>query len=130
MRKTIISQIKFDRKGLIPAVVQDAKSGEVVMVGYMNAEALSKTLETGMMCYYSRSRNKLWMKGEESGNCQTVREMYIDCDNDTLLFKVGQKGGACHKGYHSCFFRKLADNKTEFAVTKERIFNPDEVYKK
>jgi len=130
MKKAIISQIKFDRKGLIPAVVQDAKSGEVVMVGYMNAEAFSKTLETGMMCYYSRSRNKLWMKGEESGNCQTVREMYIDCDNDTLLFKVEQKGGACHKGYYSCFFRKLADNKTEFAVTKERVFNPDEVYKK
>ncbi len=130
MESTIISQVKFDEKGLVPVVVQDAESGEVVMVAYMNSEALSKTLETGRMCYYSRSRKKLWVKGEESGNCQTVREMYVDCDNDTLLFKVGQKGGACHKGYHSCFFRKLAKNKKEFAITKERIFNPDEVYKK
>jgi len=130
MKSTIISQVKFDEKGLVPVIVQDAESGEVVMVAYMNSEALSKTLETGRMCYYSRSRNKLWVKGEESGNCQTVKEMYVDCDNDTLLFKVEQKGGACHKGYHSCFFRKLAENKKEFAVTKEKIFNPDEVYKK
>jgi len=131
MDKTILAQIKFDEKGLVAAIVQDAGTGEVLMFAYLNAEALSRTVETGRMHYYSRSRKKLWLKGEESGNFQELKEMRIDCDNDALLFRVKQKGGACHKGYRSCFFRTLkGDGKNEFIVTEERIFNPDEVYKK
>ncbi len=131
MNNTILSQVKFDEKGLVPAIVQDAASGEVVMFAWMNGEALSMTLETGRMHYYSRSRKKLWLKGEESGNFQELKEMRIDCDNDALLFRVEQKGGACHKGYRSCFFRALkGGDKSEFAITEKKIFNPDEVYKK
>lgn len=128
--KKILSQVKFDEKGLVPVVVQSAKTKEVIMLAYMNAEAIVKTLETGKMYYYSRSRKKLWLKGEESGNFQKVKDMYIDCDNDTLLFIVEQKCGACHKGYYSCFFRKINNKKDGFIITGEKIFNPDEVYKK
>lgn len=131
MNKSILSQVKFDEKGLVPAIVQDAGTGDVLMFAYLNGEALSKTVETGRMHYYSRSRKKLWLKGEESGNFQELKEMRIDCDGDALLCRVEQKGGACHKGYRSCFFRSLkGGDKDEFIVTDERIFNPDEVYKK
>ncbi len=122
----IYELIKFDEKGLVVAVVQDEK-GEVLMVAYMNKEAIEKTLKTGKMHYYSRSRKKLWLKGEESGNFQFVKEIYIDCDGDTLLFKVEQKGGACHEGYYSCFFRKFENG--EFKIFREKIFEPKEVYK-
>ncbi|MCM8830487.1 MAG: phosphoribosyl-AMP cyclohydrolase [Candidatus Omnitrophica bacterium] len=130
MNNKILTQVKFDEKGLVPVVAQSAKTKEVIMLGYMNADALSKTLETGMMHYYSRSRKKLWMKGEQSGNFQEVKEMYIDCDNDTLLFIVEQKRGGCHTGYYSCFFRKLNNKKNDFMITGKKVFNPDEVYKK
>jgi phosphoribosyl-AMP cyclohydrolase len=122
----IFELIKFDEKGLVVAVVQDEK-GEVLMVAYMNKEAIEKTLKTGKMYYYSRSRKKLWLKGEESGNFQFVKEIYIDCDGDALLFKVEQKGGACHEGYYTCFFRKFENG--EFKIFKEKIFEPKEVYK-
>jgi phosphoribosyl-AMP cyclohydrolase len=122
----IFELIKFDEKGLVVAVVQDEK-GEVLMVAYMNKEAIEKTLKTGKMHYYSRSRKKLWLKGEESGNFQFVKEIYIDCDGDALLFKVEQKGGACHEGYYTCFFRKFENG--EFKIFKEKIFEPKEVYK-
>jgi len=125
--KEIISQIKFDEKGLIPVIVQDEK-GEVLMCAYMNEEAIEKTIQTGKMHYYSRSRRKLWMKGETSGHFQIVKELYIDCDNDTLLFKVEQEGGACHEGYYSCFFRKFDGE--GFKIVKEKIFEPEKVYKK
>jgi len=125
----ILSRIKFDEKGLVTAIVQDT-AGEVVMLAHMNGEALVKTLETGRMHYYSRSRNKLWLKGEESGNFQAVREIYLDCDGDALLFKVEQKGGACHKGYYSCFYRQFIKEKNDFCTVKELLFNPKEVYKK
>ena len=125
--ENIIRGIKFDEKGLVVAVVEDTK-GNVLMVAYMNEEAIKKTLETGKMHYYSRSRKKLWLKGESSGNFQIVKEFYIDCDNDALLFKVEQKGGACHMGYYSCFFKKLEEG--DFKIVKEKIFNPDEVYRK
>ncbi|MCM8762689.1 MAG: phosphoribosyl-AMP cyclohydrolase [Candidatus Omnitrophica bacterium] len=130
MNNKILTQIKFDEKGLIPVVVQSAKTKEVIMLAYMNEEAFSKTIETGRMHYYSRSRKKLWMKGEESGNFQEVKEMYIDCDNDTLLFIVEQKRGACHTGHYSCFFRKLNDRKDDFIIKGGKVFDPDEVYKK
>lgn len=123
----IFETIKFDENGLCVCVICDMK-GELLMVAWMNRESLEKTLTTGKMHYYSRSRKKLWLKGEESGNYQFVREFYIDCDGDTLLFKVEQKGGACHQGYYTCFFRKYEDGK--FKIVKEKIFEPEKVYKK
>lgn len=130
MDNKILTQIKFDENGLVPVIVQSIKDKDVLMLAYMNKEALIKTLETGRMHYYSRSRKKLWMKGEESGNYQEVRDMYIDCDNDALLFIVEQKGGACHTGHYSCFFRQLNDKKDGFVTTGEKVFDPDNVYKK
>lgn len=124
--KEIIEKVKFDEKGLVLAIIQDLK-GEVLMAAYMNEYALKKTLETGMMHYYSRSRKKIWLKGEQSSHFQFVREIFIDCDGDALLFKVEQKGGACHEGYYTCFFRRFKEGK--FEIVKEKIFEPKEVYK-
>ncbi|NQT75736.1 MAG: phosphoribosyl-AMP cyclohydrolase [Candidatus Omnitrophica bacterium] len=99
--------LKFDKKGLIPAIVQDYKTGEVLMVAYMNRASLRRTLKSGKACYWSRSRGKFWTKGETSGNFQFVKAVYYDCDKDALLIKVRQKGAACHTGNRSCFYRKL-----------------------
>ena len=117
------------KDGLVPAVAQDADTGEVLMLAWMSREAFEETLRTGRACYFSRSRNKLWRKGEESGHVQEVREAYLDCDADTILLKVTQVGGAaCHEGYASCFFRKVtADG---FEVVGQRLFDPASVYKK
>ena len=121
--------LKFDERGLLPAIVQDDETGEVLMLAYMNEEALNKTLTTGMAWFYSRSRNSMWMKGESSGHTQEVRSIHYDCDADTLLVKVVQTGAACHLGYRSCFFRRLnADGTSQ--VIAEKVFNPDDVYKK
>jgi len=125
--ENIISNLKFDEKGLIPAIVQDEK-GKVLMLAYMNKESFIKTVETGKMCYFSRSRKKLWLKGESSGHFQFLKEVYLDCDGDTLLFKVTQKGAACHMGYYSCFFREIKNGM--FKVIEEKIFEPERVYKK
>lgn len=115
--------------GLVPAIAQDYKTGQVLMMAYMNEESYDETLKLGYAVYYSRSRQKLWRKGEESGNVQKVHEIYIDCDCDTLLLKVDQVGGsACHEGYPSCFFRKLEGD--DYVVVGERVFDPKEVYKK
>lgn len=121
--------VDFDRAGgLVPAIAQDAASGEVLMLAWMNREAFEETLGTGRACYFSRSRNRLWRKGEESGHVQHVREICIDCDADAILLKVEQVGGAaCHEGYRSCFFRKV--NGDELQVTGERVFDPRQVYK-
>ncbi|NOY11408.1 MAG: phosphoribosyl-AMP cyclohydrolase [Archaeoglobi archaeon] len=100
-------ELKFDERGLIPVIAQDAETKEVLMLAYANAEAVRKTLETGKAHYYSRSRKRLWMKGEESGNVQEVVEIRVDCDGDALLYVVRQNGVACHTGNYSCFFRKL-----------------------
>jgi len=114
--------------GLVPAVVQDCQTGEVLMVAFMNSEAWEHTLSTGKATYYSRTRNTLWIKGETSGNYQIVREIRIDCDNDTVLLKVEQQGGAaCHTGHKSCFFRQVSG--TSVQICGEPIFNPEEVYK-
>ncbi len=120
----------FDKAGgLVPAIAQDAASGAVLMMAWMNREAYEETLRTGRAVYFSRSRNKLWRKGEESGNVQEVREVFIDCDADTILLKVHQIGGAaCHEGYQSCFFRKVTPSGVE--VVGERIFDPKAVYRK
>jgi phosphoribosyl-AMP cyclohydrolase len=110
-------------------VAQDADTGEVLMLAWMNREAYEETLRTGRAVYFSRSRNKLWRKGEESGNVQEVRGVFVDCDADTVLLKVHQVGGAaCHEGYASCFFRKVEGG--ELKVVAERVFDPSEVYRK
>lgn len=124
-------ELDFDKcGGLIPAIAQDWKTGDVLMLAYINRESWKLTLETGFATYWSRSRSKLWKKGEESGNRQVIKEILIDCDEDTVIFKVDQIGGAaCHEGYHSCFFRKLLKN-GETEIVGERIFDPAKVYKK
>ena len=115
--------------GLLPAIAQDATSGKVLMLAYMNAESYAQTLATGRAVYYSRSRGRLWHKGEESGNVQIVRGIYVDCDADTILLKVEQVGGAaCHQGYESCFFREVTPS--GIRIDAERVFDPDEVYRK
>jgi phosphoribosyl-AMP cyclohydrolase len=122
--------IDFDKLGgILPVIAQDDTTGEVLMMAYMNQEAFAETLRTGRVCYFSRSRNRLWRKGEESGNVQELRGVYLDCDADTLLVKVRQIGGAaCHEGYPSCFFRRIEGE--DLNVIAERVFNPDEVYNK
>lgn len=115
-------------KGLVPAVVQDYETNEVLMLAYMNRESWQKTLETGKAHYWSRSRDSLWLKGEQSGNFQIVREIRIDCDEDTVLLKVDQIGGAaCHTGHRSCFYRRMVDG--DFVVVGKKVFNPEEVYR-
>ncbi len=121
----------FEKMELIPVIAQDDATGDVLMLAYMNQEAWHETLKNGRVCYYSRSRQKLWRKGEESGNVQEVKSIFYDCDADTLLIRVNQIGGAaCHEGYKSCFFRKLdaATGKTE--VVGDRVFDPQQVYGK
>ena len=122
--------IDFDRAGgLVPAIAQDAETGEVLMLAWMNREAYEETLRTRRACYYSRSRNKLWRKGEESGHVQDVKEVFLDCDADTVLLKVHQIGGAaCHEGYRSCFFRRVEADRLK--VIGERLFDPEKVYRK
>lgn len=107
METVRLTDIKFDDRGLVPAVVQEGRSGKVLMVAYMNAESLQKTVESGETWFYSRSRQELWHKGETSGHFQTVRDIFVDCDADTLLVVVDQSGAACHTGSKSCFFRRL-----------------------
>ena len=126
-----IDTIQFDEKGLVPVITQDAGNGDVLMFAWMNRESLEKTLETGIMTYWSRSRQKLWIKGEHSGNFQEVCEAFVDCDADVLLFKVTPKsmGAACHKGYRSCFSRLIDRKDGSFSIVSERMFDPDDVYK-
>lgn len=115
--------------GLLPAIAQDAQTGEVLMMAYMNAESYAETVRTGRAVYYSRSRNRLWRKGEESGNVQQVQAVFLDCDLDTILVKVNQIGGAaCHEGYKSCFFRQVTPQGLQ--VVGERVFDPQKVYHK
>ena len=114
--------------GLLPAIAQDAQTGEVLMLAWMNAESFAETVRTGQAVYYSRSRGKLWRKGEESGHVQTVRGIYIDCDADTILLKVDQLGVACHEGYRSCFFREMKPGGVQ--IVSERLVELEKVYRK
>ena len=121
----------FSKSELLPVIAQDEASGDVLMLAYMNQEAYAETLATGRVCYFSRSRQKLWRKGEESGNVQELQSIYFDCDADTLLVKVNQIGGAaCHEGYRSCFFRRVDPAGGDVETIGERLFDPAEVYKK
>lgn len=126
---------KFTEDGLIPVIVQEAShtdrpTGRVLMFAWMNRESLAKTLETGKMTYWSRSRKKLWLKGETSGNMQSVVRWFVDCDRDVLLFEVEQTTGACHTGYESCFFQELDKNAQPLPVKEAKTFDADAVYKK
>lgn len=124
-------QLDFDKsdKGLLPAIVQDNESGDVLMLAYINRESWQKTLATGKAHFWSRSRKKIWLKGESSGHVQLIKEILVDCDQDTVVFKVEQLGGAaCHKGYRSCFFRVIDGN--EMKTVGKKIFDPDVVYGK
>ena len=122
---------KFDDDGLIPAIAQDAKTGQVLMAAYMNQAALDLTIRTGYATYFSRTRQKLWKKGEESGHVQKVEQILVDCDQDCLILKVTVEAGQCHVGYQSCFYRALkkgGDKELEFIA--EKVYNPQKIYKK
>ena len=121
-----LDAVKYDSNGLVPAIAQDAQNGDVLMMAYMNRESLEATLTTGKMTYWSRSRRELWVKGASSGHEQEVVECRLDCDGDALLFRILQKGGACHTGYRSCFFRRMAD--AGWTETGTRVFDPEQVY--
>ena len=133
-----LNGLRFNADGLIPAIVQDAgtdggtgavPAGRVLMMAWLNRTALESTLATGLMHYWSRSRGKLWLKGESSGHRQEVVEWYRDCDGDTLLFTVRQHGGACHTGYESCFFQRLERDGTPAAIAETPLFDPETVYR-
>ncbi|MBE0477812.1 phosphoribosyl-AMP cyclohydrolase [Candidatus Aerophobetes bacterium] len=124
----IINRIKFNTQGLVPAIIQEDKTKKVLMLGWMNREAIEKTILTNKVHFWSRSRGKLWLKGETSGHYQILRRIHIDCDEDTLLIKVKQIKAACHKGYRSCFFREITPQGS-LKVVENKLFDPGEVYK-
>ena len=126
---SFLDGLKYDENGLLTAIVQDAETGDVLMVAYMNREAVRRTLTEGRTCFWSRSRRKFWIKGETSGHIQKVREVRIDCDKDCLLIKVEQVGAACHDGYRSCFYRTVSPE-GNLEIADERLVDPDEVYRK
>ena len=122
---------KFDSNGLITAISQDAETGQILMVAYMNQEALELTIETGNAVFFSRSRQKLWKKGEQSGHAQKVKQIFVDCDQDCLILKVTVDQGQCHVGYDSCFYRKLKPGSDkELELIAEKTYDPNQVYKK
>jgi len=123
-----LDDLKYDDDGLIPAIIQDVDTGEVLMMAYMNKTSLAKSIETGKTHFWSRSRQKYWMKGETSGHTQEIREVFIDCDTDTVLIKAKQTGVACHEGYKNCFFRKYDPATGRWNTCADRQVNPDDVY--
>jgi phosphoribosyl-AMP cyclohydrolase len=120
-RVLVPQNLKFDEHGLLPAVIQDAENGQVLMVGYMNREAVERTVSTLRVTFWSRSRQKYWVKGETSGNIQRVHDIYVDCDQDCLLVKVEQTGAACHEGYRSCFFRRVDSDGEKLTTVSDPI---------
>ena len=125
-----LANLKYDPNGLIPAIIQDAATGEVLMMAWMNRDSLQKTVETGKTHFFSRSRNKLWLKGETSGHTQAVKSISTDCDQDVILVKVEQTGAACHEGYYSCFFREYQAGGKDWKTVGKKLFEPEAVYKK
>ncbi len=123
-------QLKFDANGLIPAIVQEQKTGRVLMLAWMNRASLEKTIATGRTHFWSRSRKKFWMKGETSGHVQQVKDIAFDCDGDVLLIQVGQTGAACHEGYRSCFFRSVEKDGKSFKLTEAQLETPGQIYGK
>jgi phosphoribosyl-AMP cyclohydrolase len=127
---SFIEQLKFTAEGLIPAIIQEHRTGRVLMLAWMNRASLEKTLETGRTWFWSRSRQKFWMKGESSGHVQVVKDVAFDCDGDTLLIRVEQTGAACHEGYQSCFYRSATTDPPGVRVTEPRLVEPGQVYGK
>lgn len=125
----IPDEVKFGADGLIPAVIQDAGNGQVLMMGFMNRDALNRTLTEGKVCFWSRSRNKFWLKGETSGNFLIVKDVYVNCYADSLLIKAEPIGPTCHTGYQTCYFRKITDD-SQLEAEGERLFDPEDVYGK
>jgi len=123
----ILGEVKFDSQGLVPVIVQDVRNLEILMMAWMSKDALQKTLSTGKVHFWSRSRQKIWLKGEESGHYQWIREIWVDCDGDTLLLKVEQTQAACHLGYRSCFFRKMGKDRN-LKILGKKVFEPEKVY--
>jgi phosphoribosyl-AMP cyclohydrolase len=123
----LLERVSFNDEGLLPVIVQDVNTGEVLMMAWMNREALEKTLETSKTHFWSRSRKRIWLKGEVSSHYQLVKEIRVDCDEDVLLFKVEQVKAACHTGYRSCFFRKV-NEKGELELVAEKVFDPKKIY--
>ena len=123
----ILGEVKFDSEGLVPVIVQDVRNLEILMMAWMSKDALQKTLSTGKVHFWSRSRQKIWLKGEESGHYQWIREIWVDCDGDTLLLKVEQTQAACHLGYRSCFFRKMGKDRN-LKILGKKVFEPEKVY--
>ncbi len=126
----MIPKLNYNSDGLIPAIVQDATSRRVLMMAWMNENSLRLTISSGLMHYWSRSRQKFWRKGESSGHIQRVIRWASDCDADTLLFEVEQTGGACHTGFASCFFQTFAPDGNPLEITEQKVFRPDEIYDK
>ena len=127
---SLYDHLKFNAEGLIPAIIQDATNGRVLMMAWMNRASLEKTIETGKTWFWSRSRQKYWMKGESSGHTQAVKDVAFDCDGDTLLIQVEQIGAACHEGYRSCFFRSSTGVETKIAITEPQLESPEKIYGK
>lgn len=127
---SLYDQLKWTADGLIPAIVQDHRDGRVLMMAWMNRASLEKTLSTGKTWFWSRSRQKFWMKGESSGNVQVVRNVAFDCDGDALLIQVEQSGPACHEGFRSCFFRTVDEAGAAWSTTEERLETPENLYGK
>ena len=127
---SVYEKLKFDANGLIPAIVQEQRTGRVLMMAWMNRASLEKTIQSGKTVFWSRSRQKFWMKGEESGHVQIVKDIAFDCDGDTLLIQVEQSGAACHEGYQSCFFRSVQGDGSEFKITEQRLISPEQMYAK
>jgi len=125
-----VDQLKFDAQGLIPAIIQEQQTGRVLMMGWMNRASLEKTVATGKTHFWSRSRQKFWMKGETSGHTQQVKDIAFDCDGDVLLIQVDQIGAACHEGYRSCFFRSVEKDGKSFKITEAQLETPEEIYGK
>ncbi len=130
MPDTLLDNLKFDQNGLIPAIVQDEKSGQVLMMAWMNREAVEKTIQTGKTHFFSRSRNKQWLKGESSGHVQHVKSIAVDCDQDVLLIQAEQVGAACHTGYYTCFYRQLNRQTGQWETVGQKVFDPETVYHK
>lgn len=127
---SFLEQLKFNKDGLIPAIIQEQSTGRVLMMAWMNQEALQKTIELGKTVFWSRSRQKYWIKGETSGHVQVVKDLAYDCDGDTILIQVEQTGAACHEGYKSCFFRSVRESGKEVEITEPRLVDPGDVYGK
>lgn len=125
-----LEQLKFNADGLIPAIIQEQSTGRVLMMAWMNKESIQRSLELGKTVFWSRSRQKYWVKGESSGHVQVIKDVAFDCDGDTLLFQVEQTGAACHEGYKSCFFRSVREKGSSIEVTEQCLVSPEDMYGK